>query len=484
MAEVFGNVVGHWRVHTTADVIQQNDGAALIRAVTYFQAVDSWNYSRLNGNYGASVAGQTGSASTSQGITVGTNGQQNLATKDVWVSKGRGNTNVGFGGYINITGYAAGSSSANGTITIGGKPSHTISYNANGGSGAPGNQTKWYGETLYLSNQKPSRTNYEFLGWSTSPGGTVNYKPGAQFPPDQNTTLYAVWKLTLVAPTITSITAMRCSPDGIQQNDGTSVKLDVAWSVDTTIDTANTGVTMKVSEGATSSDNLTGASGTFTRIYPSIDPAKTYSFTATLTDKHLSASVSTKVGPAFYLLDINATGSGMGIGQAAPDNGLAVAGTYFATATSQLPSAGLASGSKAFVNGIMYLWLNGKWQLADQYLSDPAAFLSFEAGFSNYQSRTWCSIAGGVVYLSVFVRGLIAANAGYVRLAKIKPGFWPQYGINVAMAATYGAVTGGFISDAFSIDNINDPGCVYVFAVNHDLSWAGGMFIFPLATTF
>ena len=39
------------------------------------------------------------------------------------------------------------------------KNSYTVSYNANGGSGAPSSQTKIYGETLTLSSTKPTKSN-------------------------------------------------------------------------------------------------------------------------------------------------------------------------------------------------------------------------------------------------------------------------------------------------------------------------------------
>ena len=72
---------------------------------------------------------------------------------------------------------------------------YTISYHANGGSGAPSSQTKIHGETLTLSSAKPSRTGYTFQGWSTSyTATTATYAPGASFTRDADTTLYAVWK--------------------------------------------------------------------------------------------------------------------------------------------------------------------------------------------------------------------------------------------------------------------------------------------------
>ena len=43
---------------------------------------------------------------------------------------------------------------------------YTVSYDANGGTGAPGRQTKTYGVTLTLTTLIPTRRNYSFVGWS------------------------------------------------------------------------------------------------------------------------------------------------------------------------------------------------------------------------------------------------------------------------------------------------------------------------------
>lgn len=78
------------------------------------------------------------------------------------------------------------------SYTAYGKPqTHTISYNANGGSGAPGNQIKTYGYVLTLSSQKPTRTGYIFNYWDGSDGGT--YYPGSSFGTDADTVLTAHW---------------------------------------------------------------------------------------------------------------------------------------------------------------------------------------------------------------------------------------------------------------------------------------------------
>ena len=71
---------------------------------------------------------------------------------------------------------------------------YTVTYNANGGSGAPDAQTKEAGETLILTKDTPTRSGYAFAGWATSSRSTtVSYQPGASYTKDASITLYAVW---------------------------------------------------------------------------------------------------------------------------------------------------------------------------------------------------------------------------------------------------------------------------------------------------
>lgn len=72
--------------------------------------------------------------------------------------------------------------------------SYTISYDANGGSGAPPSQTKWYDETVEISYTSPTRAGYAFAGWGTSnTDTTVDYMPGYNYTANSNITLYAIW---------------------------------------------------------------------------------------------------------------------------------------------------------------------------------------------------------------------------------------------------------------------------------------------------
>ncbi len=72
---------------------------------------------------------------------------------------------------------------------------YSISYNANGGSGAPERQFKEKGKSIILSSKKPVRKGYEFSGWATtSTSTTVSYRPGSRYSKDKSIVLFAVWK--------------------------------------------------------------------------------------------------------------------------------------------------------------------------------------------------------------------------------------------------------------------------------------------------
>ena len=72
---------------------------------------------------------------------------------------------------------------------------YTITYDANGGTGAPSAQSFTLSDgAVTLSSTRPTRENYEFKGWSTSrTATTATYAPGNAYEFTNNTTLYAVW---------------------------------------------------------------------------------------------------------------------------------------------------------------------------------------------------------------------------------------------------------------------------------------------------
>ena len=102
------------------------------------------------------------------------------------------------------SGFSHGTDYATTTVTVPAvaRPTYTVSYNANGGSGAPSNQTKQHDITLTLSSVKPTRDGYKFAGWGTSATDTgVKYSAGGQYTGNASITLYAIWtnvaKLTI-----------------------------------------------------------------------------------------------------------------------------------------------------------------------------------------------------------------------------------------------------------------------------------------------
>lgn len=70
------------------------------------------------------------------------------------------------------------------------RKTYTVSYNANGGTGAPAAQTKYYGENLILTTDEPTRAGYNFINWFD---GTDYYSPGGVYAANSPTTLYAQW---------------------------------------------------------------------------------------------------------------------------------------------------------------------------------------------------------------------------------------------------------------------------------------------------
>ena len=74
---------------------------------------------------------------------------------------------------------------------------YTVTYNANGGSGAPAAQKKHHGIDLTLSSNVPVNGDYGLVCWNTaSNGGGISYQPGDTYTTDADVTLYAIWTAT------------------------------------------------------------------------------------------------------------------------------------------------------------------------------------------------------------------------------------------------------------------------------------------------
>lgn len=73
----------------------------------------------------------------------------------------------------------------------------TLTYAAGGSgvSGLPANQTAQYGTYVTVSNTRPTRAGYKFLGWSENAAAVVpDVWGGVSFPMYADKTLYAIWE--------------------------------------------------------------------------------------------------------------------------------------------------------------------------------------------------------------------------------------------------------------------------------------------------
>ena len=230
--------------------------------------------------------------------------------------------------------YAAGANyTANEDITlyaIWKANTYTVKFDANGGTGAPSNQTKTYGVNLTLSSTKPTRTNYNFLGWGTSASSTtVAYAAGATYSSNAAITLYAIWELAYTKPRITNFTVDRCDrTTGEFKDDGTGVRIQFDWETDkpavsTTVYFRQSGTSTWRSSSSTASGTSGSVDLTITTI--TFDTEHKYDFRVEVTDSVDSSELTNTVPAMVYLLDCLKGGKGLAIGKPASREGLDIA---------------------------------------------------------------------------------------------------------------------------------------------------------------
>lgn len=220
---------------------------------------------------------------------------------------------------------------------------YAVSYNANGGSGAPSGQTKTYGTNLTLSTVKPTRSGYTFKGWATSTAragsGTVDYLAGATYTTNAALTLYAVWELTYSKPVISNLVVERCDANGDYNDEGAYARVRFSWSVFRSSSAryaggsvaayADNSATCTVTVGSVSATpTLSGASGSVDVVVGNGNYSTDLQYTATvtLTDTETVQSNKTTTAQAtlpttYFPMDFNADASAVGFFMPAPNDG-------------------------------------------------------------------------------------------------------------------------------------------------------------------
>lgn len=237
---------------------------------------------------------------------------------------------IGFSATVN-TGVNPATISASGEYTLSAITwEHTVSYNANGGTGAPDTQKKIYGSVLTLSSVRPTRDGYVFMGWATSSAGEVSYMPGATYGTDMDITLYAVWQIAYIKPTITGLTALRCDSSGTPKSDGTYIKVTGSWQVDRTLNSSNKATSVRIDYQETASGSPVKASETYPNTTSGkisqiigngkISTGSVYFVIVTITDLNGSNQEEVIVPAQFRALDVANKGRSIAFGGTASDS--------------------------------------------------------------------------------------------------------------------------------------------------------------------
>lgn len=193
-------------VTQTSETATQAVLAWTLEYVAHGYAASTNNTSRA---YTVKINGSVPSEGSGSFNIHGITGTKTVASGSVTINKTTGQQSIPFSVSFtfNLTwsGVYKGTLSASSSISVKAKTSYTVSYNANGGSGAPATQTKWHDTSLTLSSIKPTRAGYSFQGWALTKAdadtGTWYYSAGSTCGKNENLTLYAVWKPNTYAVT-------------------------------------------------------------------------------------------------------------------------------------------------------------------------------------------------------------------------------------------------------------------------------------------
>lgn len=201
MSTIYGNTTNHWRCYI--NTWSSEDPSSVSAGLTVGIQDCGWGFQIWTGIVGtANANGASNSVNTSFNTSTGSWSTKDITSASKTFAKGHSAYNVTLSGSVtNQSGYMNGTSSASQTITVPALAHYYISFDANGGTGAPGQVVKWFGEQVTIPTAIPSRTNYKFLGWSSTKDGSAEYQPGQKYwTSSADATYYAVWEALYVEP--------------------------------------------------------------------------------------------------------------------------------------------------------------------------------------------------------------------------------------------------------------------------------------------
>ena len=296
---------------------------------------------------------------------------------------------------------------------------YTVSYNANGGSGAPGNQTKTYGVNLTLSSTVPTRSGYNFKGWATSATGNVQYASGATYTNNAAVTLYAVWELAYWKPKITNFVATRCTNNGTVSESGTYLKYTCSWTTYNNVTKVRCEWKVHTSSTWTGSDiTASGKSGTVSTVLGSggIGVESSYDARIYVTDSGgTTYSSELTIGTVSYPIDVKAGGKGVAFGKVAETENLFDV-NYDAIFKKTVKINNLASGRELALagrsngSGSNFWYKFASCHLAETANNDRTITFLVHGGFSDYTDLC------GILIAHIRTNGSKVVDQNYTQL--------------------------------------------------------------------
>lgn len=330
-------------------ILSENSYQATIRADVY---ISTWLYGSSTYAFWVKIGLHTSTKELWVNLKDGK--YQLVKTWDVTVTKSNDSS---FNAYC----YAIGWTHDLYTNTVGGNLSvakgywHYVAYDANGGTGAPASQVKYYGAPIYLSSTAPTRENHDFTGWLNTATGSV-IQAGSYYGYDMRgtNTLAAQWQIIHKPPSVAIQQPYRvASADATEAISlGTYVRAPVTWACDQTgyetVECASVTATVIADDSSEVTDvavsgTITGAAGTAYVVFPlattshaSVSVTVTETATPASGDAVTYQAVSTAyVGKANVPLDIANKGNSVAILSTAGEEDSITLGSLALTDVSQ-----------------------------------------------------------------------------------------------------------------------------------------------------
>ena len=369
--------------------------------------INTWTVAYNANGHGTAPASQTKTYGTNLTLRSGMGTVSNYVWKS-WNTAANGSgTTYGSGAAYSTNGAA--------TMYAQWYAPYTVSYNANGGTGAPAAQTKVYNQTLTLSATVPTRANHDFLGWATSATAeTPTYRTGddhsgnATYSTNAALSLYAVWKIAHSNPSISYLNVKRCvsSQDGTPADDGEGCLVTANVAIDNTtegyFDTVIRSVTVQVGSNAPETVTV-GASDTTAQIefVPSntLSLTSTYAVKVTVEDSYGFSSYKTSnISIAYFTMHFKEGGHGIAIGKKSTVDNLfdvnmntSVNGNLDASGSLTIDGNSTVNGSLAKFKGQVINYANG------QRGTTPSANLYRTYEFQDTEGRRLSQVESGLL---------------------------------------------------------------------------------------